>query len=61
MSLLVTTPTADTLRPRVTVERVVPVGATTTYHYRTVGWAYGTTTDVAEIPAGATRIGSVTT
>ena len=42
-------------------EQDLAPGAVITSHYRTVGWVYGTTTDASAIPAGAVRIGSVTT
>lgn len=54
MSLLVAAPDAAPLRPHATVERVVALGAGTTYYYREAGGARGSTTSVASIPAGAT-------
>lgn len=53
MSLLVAAPDAAPLRPHATVERVVTLGAVTTYFYRTTGGTRGSTTSVGAIPAGA--------
>lgn len=53
MSLLVAAPDAAPLRPHATVERVVALGAGTTYYYRTTAGARGSTTSVGAIPAGA--------
>lgn len=60
MSLLVAAPDAAPLRPRAAVERVVALGAGTTYYYRTTAGARGSTTSVASIPAGAVVLRAVT-
>lgn len=60
MSLLVTAPAAAALRPHAVIGRVVPLGAVTTYFYRTTGGTRGSTTSVVSIPAGAVVLRAVT-
>ncbi len=60
MSLLVAAPDAAPLRPRATVERVVALGAGTTYYYREAGGARGSATSAGAIPAGAVVLRAVT-
>lgn len=60
MSLLVAAPDAAPLRPHATVERVVALGAGTTYYYRTAGGARGSATSAGAIPAGAVVLRAVT-
>jgi hypothetical protein len=52
MANAVDAPNVTSCAPRVTA-RVIPLGATTTYYYRTSGGTRGSTTDASAIPAGA--------